>query len=106
MNGSLQQILNDLHLGLNAIYGAQLEKVVLYGSYVRVKAWPESDIDILIVLRGEVRYGEEIRRVVPLTADLSLQNNILISCAFTSSKDYATSENSLLANVRREGKEV
>ena len=36
---------------LKTLYGEQLDKIVLFGSQARGDATPESDIDILIVLK-------------------------------------------------------
>ena len=44
-------------------YGARLRGVVLYGSEARGEATPTSDIDVLVLLDGPVRFGEELRRV-------------------------------------------
>jgi predicted nucleotidyltransferase len=45
-------------------YGARLRGVVLYGSEARGEATPTSDIDVLVLLDGPVRFGEELRRVI------------------------------------------
>ena len=103
MTDYLQAILSELHQKFLTLYGPRLERLVLYGSQARHEAHPGSDIDVLVVLRGDVRLGEEIRRVVPITADLSLQNNVLISCAFTTTEQYERDEEPLLMNIRREG---
>jgi len=45
----------------------------------------------------------EIARVGPTTADLSLENDLVISCVFMSEERFATEQSPLLINVRREG---
>ena len=44
-------VLNQLKLYLSEIYQNQLEKIILFGSQVRGDETPESDFDILIILR-------------------------------------------------------
>jgi len=44
------------------IYGDRLVKMVLFGSQARGEADADSDIDVLVVLKGEVNPGEEIKR--------------------------------------------
>ena len=47
--------------------------------------------------------GEEISRVGDLTAELSLEHDVAISCRFVSEDRYRTERSPLLLNVRREG---
>ena len=54
--------------------------VVLFGSYARGDAHPpDSDIDVMIVLKGEFDYAEEEKRSSDLIASLCLENEVLIS---------------------------
>jgi adenylylsulfate kinase-like enzyme len=55
------------------------------------------------VLEGPVRSGEEIRRVGEITAVISLENNVVISCAFISSERFDREESPLMMNIRMEG---
>jgi len=50
-----------------------------------------------------VRSGEEIRRVGEITAVISLENNVVISCAFISSERFDREESPLMMNIRMEG---
>lgn len=44
-------ILQELKSYLEKVYQQQLEKIILYGSQARGDAEPDSDIDVLIVLK-------------------------------------------------------
>lgn len=46
---------------------------MLFGSYARGDAEPGSDIDVLVVLHGDVNPGEEIARTGEMVADISLR---------------------------------
>ena len=45
-----------------------------YGSYTRGEAIESSDVDLLLLLEGQVRAGTEIRRTSELVASLSLES--------------------------------
>jgi uncharacterized protein len=99
----IQRILAELRGRLELVYGDRLAQLVLFGSRARGDAQEDSDIDVLVVLRGAVRAGEEISRAGDITADISLENDVVISCVFVSGDRWARERSPLLMNVRREG---
>ncbi len=99
----LEKILKVLRSELEKLLGDQLEAIYLYGSQARGEALPDSDIDVLIVIRGDFSYFEMIEKTSWITADLSLQNDVVISCVFVSKEDYEKRRTPLLINIRREG---
>ena len=103
MNPILKPILNSLKQDLTALYRERLLHLTLFGSQARGDEEPESDIDVLVVLRGPVNPGEEIKRTGKIVADLSLHYDVVISCLFMDEIDYQTRNNGLLRNIRREG---
>ncbi len=106
MSERLKNLLAELRRRFEALYGPRLVGLVLYGSHARGDAEPGSDIDVLVVLEGPVRAGEEIRRAGGITAEISLENNVVISCAFVSEESFEREQSPLLINVRREGVRV
>jgi uncharacterized protein len=103
MQRLLKAILSDLRSELNGLYGDRLVKLILFGSRARGDAEPDSDIDVLVVLKGNVKPSVEIRRVGPITAALSLENDVVISCVFISEERYLSEQSPLMINIRREG---
>jgi len=104
MTDDINKILRELKSELVEIYGDQLKAVYLYGSYARGDAHPpDSDIDVMIVLKGEFDYWEASKRSSELIASLSLENDVVISRTFASETVYATSKMPLYINVRKEG---
>jgi predicted nucleotidyltransferase len=103
MSERLQSLLAELRRRFEVLYGPRLLHLMLYGSQARGDAEPGSDIDVLVVLEGPVQPGEEIRRVGEITAGISLENSVVISCAFTSAERFEREESPLMMNVRREG---
>ena len=99
----LKAILNDLRSQLSVTLGEKADSLILYGSQARGDYRDDSDIDVLIVLKDEFSYGEMLNRTLDVIARLSLENDVVISRAFVSKKDFETRQNPFLINVRREG---
>ena len=103
INETLKPILAELRRHLAELYGERLVDVILFGSQARGDAVEGSDIDVLIVLKGQVYPGLEIDRTGNFVAKLSLEHDVLISTVFVSETEFAFSQMPLLLNVRREG---
>ncbi|MCC3404605.1 MAG: nucleotidyltransferase domain-containing protein [Microcoleus sp. PH2017_10_PVI_O_A] len=103
VNNKLQTILTQLRDQFELLYGDRLTQMVLYVSQARGDAEPDSDIDILVVLKGQVNSGEEIKRTSYIRADLSLQNDEVLSCLFMDEHRFANYNGPLLRNIRKEG---
>jgi predicted nucleotidyltransferase len=104
MLNDIEKLLRNLKKGLNEIYGDRLKAVVLFGSYARGDAHPpDSDIDVMIVLKGQFDYVEEEKRSSDLIVFLCLEYEVLISWVFVSDEEYVQSQMPLLLNVRKEG---
>jgi predicted nucleotidyltransferase len=104
MPKNIKSILRKLKKGLAEIYGDQLKSVILFGSYARGDAHPpDSDIDVMIVLKGEFNHRETDKRSSEFIAALCLGNDVLISWRFVSEANYAQSGMPLMINVRKEG---
>lgn len=98
----LTNILHDLRTGLTQILGDQLGAVYLYGSRARGEARPDSDIDVLIVMKKDFDYGEMLDKTIDLVAGLSLEYDVVISRAFVSKERFEHEKSPFLMNVRRE----
>ncbi len=85
------------------IYGDRLVKIILYGSQARGDAKPDSDIDVLVVLKGEVQPGEEIIRTSHFVAALCLEYDEVISRIFMDENEFMHRNGPLLRNIRKEG---
>lgn len=96
-------ILSELRKKLQAIYGDKLAHVILFGSHARGDADPDSDIDVLVVLKGKMNPGEEIQRTGEIVAGLSLENDAVISCVFMDEDRFLHKNGPLLRNIRKEG---
>ena len=103
MNPKIQTILSQLKTQLQNLYGDRLVNLVLFGSQARGDAVFGSDIDVLVVLTGPVKLGEEIERTSHIVADLSLEYDEVISRLFVDKEQFLNRQGPLLRNIRKEG---
>jgi len=103
MNDTVAKVLEELKTKLRLIYGDRLKKVILYGSWARGDATDDSDIDLLVVLEGDVSPGREIERMIDAITDVMLDHSELVSVYPVSEDDYERVNSPLLMNARREG---
>jgi predicted nucleotidyltransferase len=87
---------------LRELYGERLKQVLLFGSWARGDAHPESDIDLLVVLdRIESRW-EERERMDEIIERHSFDNDTIVSEIPISEADLDAAEIPLLMRVREE----
>jgi uncharacterized protein len=103
MKSDIQKILVELRQHFEAIYGDRMVNMLLFGSQARGDATSESDIDIMVVLKGPVKPGDEISRTGEISAEISLKYDVVISCVFMSAERYTIEQSPLILNVHREG---
>ena len=103
---SITLILNELKRELQALYGDRLIKLILFGSHARGEANPDSDIDLLAVLKSPVSQVQEISYMSELCVKILLDYNELVSIIPMSEDRFNAKTVSLLRNIQREGIEL
>ena len=93
----------DLRRRLRATYGDRLAETVLFGSYARGEAHAESDLDVLVVLRGPVNHFDEANVLSSHTLDILLEYGIVVSPVVIAEDEFLHGDWPLLTNVRDEG---
>jgi len=96
-------ILKEFRERAEKLYGNRLKNIILYGSCARGQATQDSDIDLAIVLDGDVIPGKEIDRMIDMVTEINLKYNVLLSIYPVSEENYNTINSPLLMNLRREG---
>ena len=85
----LQIILSEIAAAAKETFGEKLDSVILYGSYARGDYTPESDVDIMILVRGIA--PEELWKykdpIIRKESELGLEYDLLISATI---KDVET----------------
>ena len=98
-----RQIAGEFREQLKTIYGDRLKRVVLYGSCARDESTEDSDIDLAIVLDGEVSAAEEIDRMIDILTEMNLKYGTLLAIYPVSESNFVSLNSPLLANIRKEG---
>ena len=91
---------------LRDLYADRLVRVVLYGSQARGEAGPESDIDLLVVLRDMDSPWEELRRMDELLWGLSLRYDVTLSALPVTESQFDQSAKPVLVEARSHGRTV
>jgi Uncharacterised protein family (UPF0158)/Nucleotidyltransferase domain len=91
---------------LRALYGVRLRRVLLFGSWARGDAHPESDIDLLVVLDEVDSPWEEIRRMDEVLWRHSYQNGAVIAAVPVAEGALDDAADPLLIRARAEGRAV
>ncbi len=99
----IKKVLAEFKREVKKVYGEKLKEIILYGSWARGKATPDSDIDLVLVLEGRVIPGKEIDRIIDVIAGINLKYGVLLSVYPISERNFSILNSPLLLNVRREG---
>jgi predicted nucleotidyltransferase len=88
---------------LRELYGERLKQVVLFGSWARGDAHPESDIDLLVVLDEVESRWREMKRMDEVMWQHSYANDTVVTEIPVSEREFRESDTPLLIRVRAEG---
>lgn len=100
--------LHDFQARLKGVYGSRFRKLILYGSWARGEATPESDLDLLVVLSDYRDYWREFRKIQEIAYQVSFgQEKPLVLSAFpVRERELKRSAAPILSVIRQEGKAV
>lgn len=103
MPKTIRKVLRELKKGLLDIYGDKLSAVYLFGSYARGEGLPpNSDIDVMIVLKGAFDHQKAQKRSADFIASLCLEHDVVISWFFSSDTEYKQSKMPFMITVRQD----
>lgn len=103
MNAPLSEVLAAYRARLEAIYGERLKSLILFGSRARGDARADSDIDVMIVLEGPIRWSAETDRTAAATTEIDTAFGVDIMRAFATPEEHRSRDRSFYRNVRQEG---
>jgi hypothetical protein len=91
---------------LRSLYGDRLRQVILFGSWARGDAHPESDIDLLVVLDQMESAWDELRRMDPILWRHSLQSDTVISATPVAEAELKRPSVPILIRAKAEGQAI
>lgn len=103
LDPAVEALLAQVRSRLESHYGPRLAGIVLYGSVARGSEEPESDVDLLILLRGQLDYFRELRALVEVLYPLQLDSERFISALPVALDEYRSGSLQLHRNAAREG---
>ena len=103
MDQTIERLVNQIKEHLRKVYGERIRKVILYGSYVRRQATPDSDIDILVVVDQSLNPFDVRESLSDLLFDVLLEEGELISVIAVPEHLYENYNSPFMLNVKKEG---
>jgi predicted nucleotidyltransferase len=88
---------------LRRMYGDRLQAVLLFGSWARGDAHPESDIDLLVVLDRVESVWDELRQMEPILWRHSFGNDTVVTALPVASDALAERRSPVLTRAQAEG---
>lgn len=101
-----EQIARAVAADLRELYGDRLRTVLLFGSWARGDADPESDIDLLVVLDRVASPWEELRRMDEILDRHSVRNDTVVSALVVAEAELADPRAPAVVRASREGRAV
>ncbi len=102
----IEPVVKDIKETLKRLYGDRLVDIVLYGSFAKEKATHDSDIDIAVILKGDVDKSKEIDRIIDSIYLIGLKYDELISVNPISEDDIVDTGWPLYKHINKEGIKV
>jgi len=103
MDEKIKHLINQIKTHLIKMYGENIKKVILYGSYVRGEATRDSDIDILVLIDQSLNPFEVRESLSDLLFDILLDEGELVSVIAVPENLYENYNSPFMLNVRKEG---
>jgi len=100
---AVRDLISEARKVLVDLYGERLAKIVLFGSQVRGEAHDESDIDLMVVLKGKVDPVTEVRRTSDIVLYATLEHGMALSIVHLPFSSFEHPDHPLMINVRKEG---
>ena len=98
-----EELLHRVQELLREAYSDRLQGVILYGSEARQEAEEDSDLDILVLLRGPVNFARELRKIINTLYGLQLEVIRPLDARPVDVDQFNAQDRALYQNAKREG---
>ena len=105
----LNNIINVITRSYKDVYGEDVIRILLYGSYARGDNRDDSDIDIVAIVRGDRKsLQERLRKIWDISSDLELEYGTIISPTVIPADEFERFKEDLpyYRNILEEGVEL
>ncbi|NES03578.1 MAG: nucleotidyltransferase domain-containing protein [Okeania sp. SIO2F4] len=99
----LAEIMTRVKQEFQQIYQDTFISLVLFGSQARADAKPDSDIDILVVLKDKKTVYNNHQKIIEFISDICIEYGVLVSCVYMSEYQFQQEKSPLLLNIHQEG---
>ena len=102
----LNIILQELVKAYRGVYGEDIVKIILYGSYARGDNTNDSDIDVVAIVKGErADLQRKLKEIWNLSSDLELEYETILSPTVIPYEEYMRYKDDLpyYSNIEKEG---
>lgn len=105
----LNAILQEITQAYRTVYGENIVKIILYGSYARGDYQKDSDIDIVAIVQGDrVKLQEQLKKIWDISSDLEVEYGTIVSPTVFPFEEFEKYKNDLpyYKNIQNEGVEI
>jgi len=95
--------LKDFKLLLKKEFGRRFSRLILFGSYAKNQARPDSDVDLLLVLKNYDAERDDLQKALPLISGFLIETGIFISLVIKSEQEFVHQKEGLLRNIEADG---
>lgn len=101
--GEIHEIAEKIWTHLRERYGSKVLQIILYGSYARGEATPQSDVDFLVVVDDSLDPWEVRRSLDDVLLDILFADGRLVSVLVVPKSFYEGYRSPFLKQVQKEG---
>lgn len=105
----LNAILQVITQAYRSVYGENIVKIILYGSYARGDYQKDSDIDIVAIVQGDrAKLQEQLKKIWDISSDLEVEYGTIVSPTVIPFEEFEKYKNDLpyYKNIQNEGVEI
>lgn len=107
--GQIDKISEQIKECYKSVYGGDIVEIILYGSYARGDYTPDSDIDIVAIVKGDrLDLQEKLKTVWDMSAEIGLENDVIVSPMVIPHDEFLKYRKALpyYRNISEEGKKI